>query len=60
PDPSGYPPHGLTDVPPGLARAVRWAKGVGVLTLTDGASLQPRRGLGRAEAAVMLHRAGPP
>ena len=60
PDPSGYPPHGLTDVSPGLTRAVRWAKGVGILTLADGAAFHPRRGLGRAEAAVLLDRAGPP
>ena len=60
PDPSGYPPHGLTDVSPGLTRAVRWAKGVGILTLADGAAFHPRRDLGRAEAAVVLDRARAP
>ena len=36
PEVSAYDPHGLVDVPPGLTRAVRWAKGVGIVTIADG------------------------
>jgi hypothetical protein len=60
PDPSAYPDHGLVDVPPGLRRAVRWAKGVGVVTVPDGGRFEPRRGLTRAEAAAYLYRAAHP
>ncbi len=56
PDPSGYPDHGLTDVPPGISRAVRWAKGIGVIRVPDGGRFEPRRPVSRAEAAVFLHR----
>jgi len=60
PDPSGYPPHGLTDVPPALTRAVRWAKGTGIVTVPDGGAFLPLRSLTRAEAAVFLYRADHP
>jgi hypothetical protein len=56
PDPSGYPDHGLTDVPPGLRRAVRWAEGVGVIQVPDGGRFLPRRAVTRAEAATFLYR----
>lgn len=60
PDPSAYPPHGLVDVPAGLARAVRWAKGVGIVTVPDGGRFEPRRTVSRAAAAVYLYRAAHP
>ena len=60
PDPSAYPDHGLVDVPPGLRRAVRWAKGVGVVTIPDGGRFEPRRLVTRAEAAAYLYRAAHP
>ena len=60
PEVAGYPAHGLTDVPAGLARAVRWAKGIGVITAPDGGRFSPRRALTRAEAAAYLYRAEHP
>ncbi len=57
PDASIYPDPAYPDVPPGVARALRWAAGVSVVTTPPGRPFHPQGVLTRAQAASFLFRA---
>ena len=61
PDPSAYPPHGFTDVPPWVEDAVRWAKGEGIVDGITPTTFAPDDPITRAQVVRMKYRfAGSP
>jgi S-layer homology domain len=57
PDASVYPDPAYPDVPPALARALRWAAGVGVVATPAGQPFHPFSPLTRAQAAAFVYGA---
>ena len=56
-----YDPHGLSDVPPWVEDAVRWAVGEGIASGFDNGTFRPNDPITRAQVVRMVHRlAGSP